>query len=76
MALVKSTTPLHMVNEREYKKQEGNALEERKKKLQEIRGFYKPIDREAMQKHQRDYSTTKKEKEALVRQNREKSIQD
>lgn len=60
MAIVKSQTPLHMLIEREQKNKEGSLLEERKKKLADIRSFYKPIDREAMQKHIRDYSTTKK----------------
>jgi len=51
-------------------------LEEKKKKLEEIRNFYKPIERTEFEHHAKHYEKYKKKKNEEIRRDREKSIQD
>lgn len=41
--------------ERKYKKVEFKELEEKKKKLEEIRSFKEPIDKDALREHADNY---------------------
>ena len=60
LADVRARRPLYKKLEVVERRQESTALEERKKKLSEIRNFYKPIDPQEMKSHLRAYSSTKK----------------
>ena len=46
--------------------------ENRKKQLNDIRNFYKPIDRDEMNEHNRKYASLKKEKDAKIAADRAK----
>lgn len=50
---------------------EFTALQEKKKQLEDIRNFYKPIDKEELLEHQAAYQSIKKQKARLIQERRE-----
>lgn len=52
---VKKRKPLDIVLQEKEAAQKETALEERKKKLKDIRNFYKPIDRDELDQHKLNY---------------------
>jgi hypothetical protein len=62
------------VEEKYQKSVEMPNLAERKKQLENIRNFYKPIDKSEMIEHMKNYETTKREKETLIKQNRDQEL--
>jgi hypothetical protein len=51
-------------------------LAERKKQLENIRNFYKPIDKSEMIEHLKNYESIKQENQVVIRQNRALSIKE
>ena len=63
---------MHKKIEQKYQKSvEIPALAQKKKQLEDIRNFYKPIDKEEMEKHKKDYYSIKVEKGELIKKHRE-----
>ena len=56
-----SHKPLYLKKEEEFIKVEMSSLQEKKKQLEDIRNFYKPIKSEAIIQHQNHYETLKKD---------------
>ena len=54
--------------------QENKALEEKKKRLEEIRNFYKPLDKQDLANHALKYSKIRIDKEHDIRQKRKQEI--
>lgn len=54
-----SQKPLFKQREEEYVGSEMTALQERKKQLEDIRNFYKPVDRAELIEHQHTYKHIK-----------------
>lgn len=66
--------PLYMVIEDKYKESiEMPDLEQKKKRLQDLRNFYKPITEMKIDKHQKDYEIIKRQMENEIRRQREMS---
>lgn len=71
MKEAKNKVPLYRKFEENYKHDvEEVTLENRKKQLSDIRNFYKPLDREEMKQHNRQYSSLRKEKDAKIQADR------
>lgn len=69
--------PTYKKIEENYQKSvEMPSLAERKKQLEEIRNFYKPIDKSQMIEHLKHYETIKQEKQQLIQKNRAESIKE
>ena len=74
---MKKEIPYHKKIEQKYQKSvEIPALAKKKKQLADIRDFYKPIDKDDMEKHKKDYYSTKVTNEEKVKKNREKDMKD
>jgi len=66
--------PLYMVIEDKYRESiEMPDLEEKKKRLQDLRNFYKPITDMKIDKHQKDYDMVKRQMDSEIRRQREMS---
>ena len=77
MKEVKHRKPIYKKIEEKYQKSvEMPNLAERKKQLENIRNFYKPIDKEQMNEHLKNYKSIQHEKNELIQKKRADSIKE